>query len=137
MYYFVTVFSTQSTKLWVFAVKSEAWMLGSGHRIRNLFEKALKADQAITRRSPLLWKLYLQFELNQLKTSKNNTDHTRNIIYRAVRAVPWSKQIWLEAINSSVAPASIRDTVMNITEVNDLIQLMAEKELRLHVEPPM
>eukprot|EP01125_Pyxidicula_operculata_P006298 TRINITY_DN2182_c3_g1_i5.p1 TRINITY_DN2182_c3_g1~~TRINITY_DN2182_c3_g1_i5.p1 ORF type:complete len:724 (-),score=193.33 TRINITY_DN2182_c3_g1_i5:1827-3998(-) len=109
-----------SVLLWMFSVKSEN-QAGS-YRIKNVFERALK-ETSSTKRAALLWHNYLLFEI-----SKQNWEEAKNLFYRAIRSVPWYKPIWLECVRS-LLPA------FDNVEVQDLIRLMAEKELRLHSTP--
>jgi len=110
-----------STLLWYFAIKTEN-LPGSGERIKNIFEKALK-DESLTRRSAILWHHYLIFEL-----SRNNIESAKKIYYRAIRSVPWYKPVWLECIRHLM-------NSFNTGELTDIIRLISEKEIRLHIEP--
>jgi hypothetical protein len=48
------------------------------------------------------------------------------VLYRAVNACPWSKELWLKA-------ADLRE-VMGKTEIVELLQTAQQKELRLRVD---
>jgi len=111
-----------SSLLWYFAIKTENHS-GCSARIKNLFERALQ-DDSPTRRSALLWHQYLLFEIlhNQLESAKK-------LYYRAIRSVPWFKPIWLESVRYLTH-------TFNSGELTDIIRLLSEKEIRLHIEPP-
>ena len=81
-----------------------------------------------------MWRSYLQFhirreEFEEAKVRGNSiamkvtlTKHQR-IYFRAIRAVPFSKSVWLLCTELRFNPVEIRETV----------QLMVEKELRLRL----
>ncbi|XP_067013545.2 nuclear exosome regulator NRDE2 [Anabrus simplex] len=71
-----------------------------------------------TKRSPLLWRLYLQFLSEQGKEELYTST-----FYRAVEECPWVKVLYVEA--TKLLPAKL-------PELQDLLM---EKELRVHVTP--
>jgi hypothetical protein len=70
-----------------------------------------------------LWLHYIDFE-----ASRGNNEAAKNVLYRAIRAVPWYKEVWLRSIKAG--------QILELHEIVDLLQLMTEKELRLRTELP-
>ncbi|KAI8069872.1 NRDE-2, necessary for RNA interference-domain-containing protein [Gongronella butleri] len=86
------------------------------HHVRTLFESAV-ADSR-TRSSLLLWKLYIQNELRQGERKK-----AKELLYRAVRRCPWSKELYMIAIEHL-------SHEMTNAEQLELTNLMMEKDIR-------
>ena len=61
----------------------------SRHRIRKIFERHLSNHS-----SPLIWKWYLSFEAS----SGGRMETAKQIFYRAIRACPWSKTVWMRGL---------------------------------------
>lgn len=108
---------------WLLAINAETG-LGCASRIKSLFENALRASNP-TKRSAALWHQYILFEV-----SRQNWEAAKNVLYRAIRAVPWYKEIWLAAIDALGG-------YLHISEIMDILNLMVEKELRLRVDLPI
>jgi hypothetical protein len=106
-----------STLLWLFALKVEEHKQGTAGRMRTLLEKAVAQPE--TQSSPLLWRYYLDFEQRQ------NTGQAPAVFVRAIRHVPWCKEIYMQAF------ASLRASLAK-EELHDYASLMVQKELRLH-----
>lgn len=104
--------------LWLFAIRSEVVRLGSAHRIRSLFERALEktSDSA---RCIVLWRYYLRFEVGQ-----HDEAAALRVYYRAINQIPYSKALWLDAFRLFHSTLAERD-------VSRLLDLMVEKEARL------
>ena len=94
--------------------------LGSNsNTIRGTFERAIRSSCGGL--SAGLWKLYFLFEL-----SRDEPEKAKNVFYRALRACPWVKELYMSAFEH------LR-TVMAETELRGVYELMVEKELRIHV----
>ncbi|TFK30778.1 hypothetical protein FA15DRAFT_580325 [Coprinopsis marcescibilis] len=80
---------------------------------------AAAVQQERTRGSPIVWRVYLEFEIRagQLKTAKK-------LLFRAIGECPFAKELYLLAFN---ALRSVFDT----RELHSLADLMAERGLRL------
>jgi len=113
-----------SVVVWLFAINSEN-RPGATSRNLNLFERALSKDST-TRRSVNLWRSYLEYALKYAKNKHN----TKGIYFRAIRNVPWSKRMWLTAIELLLEHFTLK-------ELMEIIQLMNEKEIRFHTPPPV
>lgn len=113
---------------YLFALRSEIRQ-GSGSRIRNLFEKVIQSQYHLmgTRmnQSILIWKMYLEFEISQKKIK-----FAKGILFRAIRACPWAKELWLFALKQLEA-------YLKNEEKADLINLMSIKEIRFRSTPPL
>lgn len=79
-----------------------------------------------TRRSVTLWRTYLEYTLSHSK----NKQSAKGIYFRAIRNVPWSKRMWLAAIE-------LLQDHFTLKELMEIIQLMNEKEIRFHKPPPL
>ncbi|KAI7885758.1 DUF1740-domain-containing protein [Lichtheimia hyalospora FSU 10163] len=105
--------------LWLSAIRSEL------HRhhpydinlVRSLFESAV--DNAGTRASILVWKLYIEHEIRC-----KNMDRAKSLYYRAVRACPWSKELYLLGIR-------VLSRQLSEKELHEMVSLMMEKEIRM------
>jgi len=106
---------------WMFAIRSEIARAGSAHRIRGLFERA--AENLQTRDAIVLWRFYLDFEI-----STSNENGAKRAYFRAVRRVPWSKLLWTDCVSK------LRAFYTN-EELEELLHLMAEKEIRIRTDP--
>lgn len=67
---------------------------------------------------PLLWRCYIQFHIH-----RNETEEAKRIFFRAIRAVPFSKSVWILCTKLGLSD----------DETTELLQLMLEKEIRLRV----
>lgn len=116
------------------------------HRTKNIFEKAFQSTlYAMERRkrkeigekkqlehvvnilfrklSPNLWAYFISFEIQ-----RKNVTGARDTFYRAIRSVPWNKDIWLTCIEKL-------SECFDMSEIGDFLKLITEKELRLRTDP--
>lgn len=112
-----------SLVLWLFAIHVETAKLGAIPRVKSLFEKALETSESRT--SVLLWRYYLQFDLQKI-----SPDSAKSVYYRGIRNCPWSKPLWLDSIRLLLP-------TMNLEELNDLLKLLNEKEIRVRQMPDL
>ncbi|KAI8876533.1 DUF1740-domain-containing protein [Backusella circina FSU 941] len=89
------------------------------NQTRDFFERSIACTK--TRCSILLWKLYIEFEMKQKSYSK-----AQSLFYRSLRECPWSKELYL---------IGIQKFQLSKKEINELISLIMEKEIRLRVSP--
>ncbi|KAL4953851.1 NRDE-2, necessary for RNA interference-domain-containing protein [Aspergillus filifer] len=113
------------------------------HSARAAFERALGSQNLSSSTSPStstgkssisLWKLYILFELHQKDIARAKT-----VFYRAMRAVPWSKDILMLAfthLREDVVDsgANLKGKGMNFYELRHVYNVLVEKELRIHVD---
>mmetsp|Transcript_19060 Transcript_19060/g.31227 ORF Transcript_19060/g.31227 Transcript_19060/m.31227 type:complete len:523 (+) Transcript_19060:368-1936(+) len=104
--------------VWEMSIRSEVGRTGVTHRIRALFEKALNSDSKSSG-CVGLWRLYMRFELG----CKNPSAAVR-IYYRALKACPWARNVWMECFRL------LRSHMLNI-DLAGIVDLMQEKELRV------
>lgn len=106
-----------------FAIQSEqsrSIFLGSNaNSIRGQFEQAV--ESRCGRQSAAIWNLYFHFELR-----RGEFQRSKQVFYRAVRACPWAKQLYLLAFRHL-------GNVMGVGELRGVFETMVEKELRIHV----
>ena len=94
--------------------------LGSNvHAIRGTFERAVESKCGAHNAG--LWKLYFVFERD-----KGELQRAKVVFYRAMRACPWVKDIYMLAFED------LRD-VMDERELMGVYDMLGEKELRIHV----
>ncbi|XP_060476513.2 nuclear exosome regulator NRDE2 isoform X1 [Panthera onca] len=129
---------TRSTKLlepWLFAIEAEKMRkrlvesvqrvdgrevhatipeTGLTHRIRALFENALRSDNGS--QCPLLWRMYLNFLV-----SLGNKERSKGVFYKALQNCPWAKVLYLDAVEHFPE------------EMQEVLDLMTEKELRVRL----
>ncbi|XP_075221889.1 nuclear exosome regulator NRDE2 isoform X2 [Lycorma delicatula] len=96
------------------SLQEGGWSESSGHNLMSSLLNHLISND-ISKKSPLIWRLYLQF----ISVCKSGGD-LRTSFYRAVEECPWAKALYVDAIQ--LVPE-------NIQEIQDLL---IEKELRLH-----
>ncbi|EGC30809.1 hypothetical protein DICPUDRAFT_99413 [Dictyostelium purpureum] len=121
-------FDLQSNKnysaiFWLFSIRFEINKQGAALRIKSLFEKSIQLSRC--KHNFILWKLYIEFELNR---GKVNT--AKSIYYRAIKELPWSKTIWLLPFTNDKLSSSFSDS-----EFVDCIKLLKEKGIRLREKP--
>ncbi|KAI4176573.1 MAG: hypothetical protein LQ343_000864 [Gyalolechia ehrenbergii] len=87
--------------------------------IRGSFERTIRSEDAA--HSASLWKLYFLFEYENGEMKR-----TRDLFYRAVRACPWVKEVYMLAFDYLAE-------VMSEEELRGVYEMMLEKELRIHV----
>lgn len=87
---------------------------GLSHRIRGLFENATKTKMGA--HCSLLWRMYMYFLI-----SDGKVDQAKGIFYKALQNVPWSKGLYMDAVQ--LFPEHLQE----------FVDLMTEKELRLRL----
>ncbi|XP_016061178.1 PREDICTED: protein NRDE2 homolog isoform X2 [Miniopterus natalensis] len=87
---------------------------GLTHRIRALFENAIRSDHGS--QCPLLWRLYLNFLV-----SLGNKDRSKGVFYKALQNCPWAKVLYMDAVEYFP------------DEMQEILDLMTEKELRVRL----
>ncbi|KAL8996961.1 MAG: hypothetical protein Q9169_003667 [Polycauliona sp. 2 TL-2023] len=91
--------------------------------VRGTFERALSDPRAA--HSAGLWKWYFLYEIENSKV-KGDTKRAREVYYRAIRACPWAKGIYMLAFE-------YLSEVLEAGELRGIYEMMMEKELRIHV----
>ncbi|XP_047397664.1 nuclear exosome regulator NRDE2 isoform X1 [Sciurus carolinensis] len=87
---------------------------GLTHRIRALFENAVRSDNGS--QCPLLWRMYLNFLV-----SLGNKERSKGVFYKALQNCPWAKVLYLDAVEYFP------------DELQEVLDLMTEKELRVRL----
>ncbi|KAH9490779.1 hypothetical protein Btru_046974 [Bulinus truncatus] len=88
---------------------------GSVNRIRALFEHCVQLP--VTSHCPLLWRLYLMFEVKY-----GQSNRTKGIFYRALQNCPWAKCIYMDGI-----------AIFGDNELQEVMDLMTEEEMRVRI----
>lgn len=113
----------------LFAIQHEIYY-GTIHSVKSAFEKAVLSPTS--RSSSGLWKFYLiwtsQNEKHLSKNSKLN-GLAKDIWYRALRACPWTKELYVLGFELLGGDAG-----MDFRELRSTWKIMGEKELRVHVD---
>ena len=73
----------------------------------------------------MLWRFYIHYEL-----ASGDARAALRVYFRAVRAVPWAKHLWLDVFQRALVERVQAD------ELQEIKQLMVEKELHVRVLPP-
>ncbi|MCJ1435689.1 hypothetical protein MMC27_005064 [Xylographa pallens] len=89
------------------------------HSIRGVFERAV--DSLCGSHSAAMWKLYFLFECE-----RGGLQRARAVFYRAVRACPWAKELYLLAFERL-------GKEMSIGELKGVYEMVVERELRVFV----
>ncbi|OJD16591.1 hypothetical protein AJ78_03231 [Emergomyces pasteurianus Ep9510] len=92
------------------------------HSARAAFESAVTSP--FGQSSASTWKLYVLFELSLLQWRR-----AREVLYRAIRACPWVKELVLLAFREQ----GLRD-LLGQDELRKVWNVLVEKELRVHVD---
>uniref|UniRef100_A0A3Q3RCK6 NRDE-2, necessary for RNA interference, domain containing n=1 Tax=Monopterus albus TaxID=43700 RepID=A0A3Q3RCK6_MONAL len=87
---------------------------GLGNRIRGLFESAIATEMGA--HCPLLWRMYMHFLV-----SEGKVDKATGIFYRALQNIPWTKSLYMDAVQ------------LFPDRLQEFVDLMTEKELRLRL----
>ncbi|MCJ1475511.1 hypothetical protein MMC13_004174 [Lambiella insularis] len=104
----------------VYAELNRSTTLGSNtHSIRGVFERAI--DSQCGKQSAAMWKLYFLFE-----HSRGELQRARAVFYRAVRACPWMKELYL-------LPFEFLEDVVPMAELKGVYEMVVERELRVFV----
>ena len=107
--------------VWCAILHFETSQANYQHRLRNAYEHFILKPEI--RRSPTIWQSYLNFEIAHGTVAK-----AKRIFYRAINACPQAKDVWL----SCARPPLL--SLFSRTEVDGLLEVMTEKELRLHAD---
>jgi len=113
---------TASPLVYIFSLESERNRSGAENRIISTFEKALD-QEAPTSTSVIIWKEYLKW-----LGKKGSLARLKQVVYRALRKLPWVKQIWALAMTSPIAKCFTK------RELKDLYSLAIEKDIRIRNE---
>jgi hypothetical protein len=111
------------------------WTPAVRSRMRRCFERAVSSDNKVAAAgssSPLVWRLYTAFEL-----AAGCYARAKRLHIRAVHACPACRALWVDAAagsSSSDSSGRLRGA-FSATELDDAIEVMAEKELRLRSRP--
>ncbi|MCJ1394657.1 hypothetical protein MMC18_007537 [Xylographa bjoerkii] len=89
------------------------------HSIRGVFERAVESPCG--RQSAAMWKLYFLFEC-----TRGESPRARAVFYRAVRACPWVKELYLLAFEWL-------GEGMSVDELKAVYEMVVERELRVFV----
>lgn len=87
---------------------------GLTHRIRALFENAIRSDKG--NQCPLLWRMYLNFLV-----SLGNKERSKGVFYKALQSCPWAKVLYMDAMEYFP------------DELQEILDVMTEKELRVRL----
>ncbi|KAM7404039.1 hypothetical protein PAMA_004452 [Pampus argenteus] len=87
---------------------------GLSNRIRGLFESTIATEMGA--HCPLLWRMYMHFLV-----SEGKVDKATGIFYRALQNIPWSKGLYMDAVQ------------LFPDHLQEFVDLMTEKELRLRL----
>ncbi|KAI9843175.1 MAG: hypothetical protein M1838_002738 [Thelocarpon superellum] len=80
--------------------------------------------------SPTIWRLYLHYStMHRTSLAPSSSSHPRTLVWRAIRACPWAKELYLFAFRH------LR-YVMDDAALREMYAVLSAKELRLHVELP-
>lgn len=112
-----------------FAIQYEM-SYGTIHSVKSVFEKAFSSQSSAS--SAGLWKLYLLWASSNEKQFTKNTKGkgiTKEIWYRALRACPWAKELYI--LGFEIFGGSIE---LEFKELRGAWRVMGEKELRVHVD---
>ncbi|KAI9802059.1 MAG: Protein nrde2 [Piccolia ochrophora] len=110
---------------WVFAIGAEARSGRGVHAVRAVFERAV-APESTARSAPAIWSLYIHFCLRHRRAI--NASDTAAVFYRALRACPWAKPLYMLAFTH------LRGTVLGPQEMRGVFRVMGEKELRIFID---
>lgn len=85
----------------------------------------------------MIWKLYILFEVHHTR----DIGAAKAVFYRAIRACPWSKQLFMLAfeylqddIICPTIPEKSKTTGLRFADLRQLYHAMTEKQLRIHVD---
>lgn len=118
----------------------------TSHSIRVAFEKAVSDSDSPSSHSPLIWKLYIFWELHVAKQEQSMTRSTsgakanvkgRRIgmgkvvetLHRAIRACPWVKELYMLAFEVEEVRGGMEEA-----ELRAVYEMMLDKGLRVHEE---
>ncbi|CAI7678554.1 unnamed protein product [Penicillium pancosmium] len=131
------------------------WAGSTHHSTRAAFEKALGENMnrdsmkpydkqmrnnigtGSARTNLMTWKLYIIFEVYHAQ----DIDAAKAVFYRAIRACPWSKQLFMLAFQylqhdkiRHIIPINSNATGFLFDDLRQLYYAMTEKQLRIHVD---
>lgn len=104
----------------IFAIQHEI-SRGNLNTAKSAFEQALRSD--LCRSNVVLWTWYIRFSY----AHKEFRRKAKDVLYRALRHCPWSKEILMEAFVTLA-----RD--MKSDELKSVYNMMTSKGLRVHVD---
>jgi len=94
---------------------------GTIHSVRSAFEHALSSPSS--KSSAGLWRFYIIY---CLETSQFRAQ-AKDIWYRAIRACPWAKELYLIGFESM-------SNILPFSELKNIWKIMVEKDLRVHID---
>jgi hypothetical protein len=120
---------------------SRSMAVGTHYSIREVFERALGERPSemdfpkcfgyeCTRSNVTIWKLYVLFELEKA----SDLNRAKAVLYRAIRACPWSKDLILLAFERLYERAPGARDGLQAQELRQLYHLLIEKQMRVHVD---
>lgn len=104
----------------VFSIEHEM-VRGNIHTTRSAYEKALRSDAC--KHNAGLWASYIRFCAANRQLNAKAVD----VLYRALNACPWSKDVAIEAFTTLVNHLKSED-------LKSVYNMMTEKGLRVHVD---
>jgi hypothetical protein len=106
----------------------------TSHLVRSMFMSSLITTDADLKQSPLLWSLWLNFELSlehtqtmQAQNRTRATSRAAKVLYEGMRCMPWHKE-W------AVTSMSALLDVGPLEDLSAVLDVMAEREMRFRVE---
>eukprot|EP00004_Rigifila_ramosa_P021706 TRINITY_DN5826_c0_g1_i1.p1 TRINITY_DN5826_c0_g1~~TRINITY_DN5826_c0_g1_i1.p1 ORF type:complete len:1230 (-),score=337.50 TRINITY_DN5826_c0_g1_i1:45-3272(-) len=109
--------------LWVCWLQAEAVQPHSKSRVEQLIERAI-SENTHASNWPAVWRFAMRFFLHN-----KNRDAAKRTFFRAVHRCPWAKTLWLHDAVNLLGPG-----VLESAEIDELLDLMREKELRLRTD---
>ncbi|KAJ3569428.1 hypothetical protein NP233_g5061 [Leucocoprinus birnbaumii] len=103
-------------EVWIAGWEKGRWR-GEIERTRSGLSGAVESER--TRASPIIWRIYLEFEIRA-----GDLKRAKKLLYRAIGECPFCKGLYLLAFG-------VLRSVFTAQELNSLADLMAERGLRL------
>ena len=94
---------------------------GNASTIRATFERAVSDEDSA--HCAGIWRWYFLYEYYQ-----GDMATTKNVFWRAIKACPWVKELYMLAFEYLSGQGGFRDE-----ELRSIYELMTEKELRIHI----
>ena len=106
----------------------------SEHAVRRLFERAVNSQAGSS--SFRIWRTFLEFEIRicqqggerTKKERRDYLDRARGVYFRAIKACPGNKAIFMMAFRDPL------HTAVTMKELKSIFESMCEKEIRLYVD---
>ncbi|KAL3425574.1 hypothetical protein PVAG01_02365 [Phlyctema vagabunda] len=115
-----------------FAIRHEI-NTGTTYSVQAAFENAIKS--VAYKSSASLWRLYVIWSCwaaeahNVVEQKPQERSGVKDVWHRAIQACPWSKEIYM------LGMSILRETKLtDFRELKEVGRIMAEKELRIHVD---